>query len=299
MLCLSQLFEVSVAGFLSDMGPQHTITLNAQCELYELHAEIGDLDRAKGLTETLSQLRATNTTATAAPTPAPLPRAGASAAPLPEAASRDAGTGQTHDAEEEEEGTAAAAAAAGGGGGGAAAGGAAAAGAAAAGGGGAAAVAGGNMYEAYCESALGLLKHKEAIALEHKQQQQQSQPQPQPGGIAGEGAAAGGADGGAAAAAAAAAAAGGADGAAKGAGVSSSSAALRKEAEALYCSALSVQVSLHGEDHAYTTKTARRLQSLLEGGDSVYCPHTNGGHETPAPAGHAHMKTCRSSASGQ
>eukprot|EP01043_Picozoa_sp_COSAG02_P076678 COSAG02_NODE_16408_length_1086_cov_1.100304_1_plen_194_part_00 len=182
---------------MANIGPQHTITLNAQCELYELHAESGgeaSLQLAEGLVETLSLLQRQDH--------------GSSDEPDPAHSDGVLGTGATAASPSN----------------------------------------GGNMYVAYCKSALGLLKHKQAIALEQKQRQQQRQQQH--GGVEQEN--------------------GSADdldellGAATG---------LRKDAEALYRSALDTQVALHGASHAYALKTARRLDSLQKGGDHIYRPH--------------------------
>ena len=182
-------------GFVANIGSQHTITLNAQCELFELHAESGgeaSLQLAEGLIETLRLLERQDHGSSNS-----VPGARATAASTTIATN------------------------------------------------------GGNMYVAYCKSALGLLKHKQAIALEQKQKQKQKQKHKhKQGDVEQEGRSADGMD-----------------------KLLTAASGLRKDAEALYRSALDTQVALHGANHAYALKTVRRLESLQKGGDNVYCPH--------------------------
>ena len=178
-------------GFVANIGSQHTITLNAQCELFELHAESGgenSLQLAEGLVETLRLLER-----------------------------------QDHGSSDDVSSTGTTAAST------------------------TTATSGGNMYVAYCKSALGLLKHKQAIALEQKQKQKQK---PKQGHVEQDGRSADDMD-----------------------KLLTAASGLRKDAEALYRSALDTQVALHGANHAYALKTMRRLESLQKGGDNVYCPH--------------------------
>ena len=51
------LFEQACAGFRATFGPNHTVTLNCECELYELHAELGELQEAAAVVNTLAALR--------------------------------------------------------------------------------------------------------------------------------------------------------------------------------------------------------------------------------------------------
>ena len=176
------------------MGRHHTITLNAQCELFELHAERGgesSLEVARGLEETLRLLHRQADGSNAEP---------------------DSDRGHS-------------------------------------GYGSVAAGTGGNMYIAYAMSALGLLKHKQAIALEQKHSRQQDQQKQQAG-------------------------SGATTGSPAASGVTAESQRLRNEAEALYRNALETQTALHGRNHAYSTKTAQRLESLRRGGDHAHCPYS-------------------------
>lgn len=194
-----------MGGFVSDIGPHHTITLNAQCELFELHVERGgqaSLELAQGLAETLRLLHRQTLGASDTTQPAHSNDIAASST------TSAAGPGLSGSD--------------------------------------------GNMYVAYCESALGLLKHKQAIAIEQKQKQQLQKEEQ--GHSCGCGQVAESSNALAADATAAL--------------------QLREEAQALYRSALNTQVALHGTNHAYAAKTARRLESLCNGGNQVYCPHS-------------------------
>lgn len=269
-----RLFEWSVSGFVALLGGRHTITLNAQCELYELHVEMDSLEAAKGLGETLAELRRLEAPGSALTGRTPLEAelipegqenmaAGAAAAAAgvraptaeEEAAAAAIAAGEdVDDAEEEDDGNdvppplpeeVAAAyatfeeeapAAAG-----------AAAGAQGEGGesaeqlspnDGARSAGGRNMYEAYCASAMGLLKQKQAIAIETRLAE--------------------------------------VSGVQEVSELKTQAASLRTEALELYSGAVATQKMLHGGEHSYTLKTQARLQSLANGGSEVHRPHPTG-----------------------
>ena len=90
---------------------------------------------------------------------------------------------------------------------------------------------------------------KQAIALEQKQSRQQDKQKQQPG-------------------------SGATIGNPAASSVTAESQRLRNEAEALYRNALEIQTTLHGRNHAYSTKTAQRLESLRRGGDQAHCPYS-------------------------
>ena len=287
-----RLFEWSVTGFVALLGGRHTITLNAQCELYELHVEMDSLEAAKGLGETLGELRRLEAPGRALTgrrdsgsdlsgeahhrvpqTEGGEPAAAAAGVRAPtaaEAAAAAAAGGEdvdgAEDDEEDDDGqggptpeeaaaayatfeeelppadppaaaaalTAAAASAVGSGEGGEQ---------LEANDGALQRSAGGrNMYEAYCASAMGLLKQKQAIAIELSVEANDGSEQLR-------------------------------------LQLRMQAAQLRTQALELYTGAVATQEMLHGAEHSYTLKTQARLQALRHGGTEVHRPHPVGADE--------------------